>query len=203
MLFSKACLFCAKSVSIAQTFLNCYPKQPFSALRRPFAPSHNLLSTKERRCSFDVRSNSLRCNAGASHRFKSSPSIPGKLAVSGVAGYMMNAGHFRRNLVSSGDLNRPRESRGSQPSACFCGTFCTPQKVPTRTPLPEAPRFSKPRISPPKQQLRTNKIKSFPILFVRHKKYDKKAFASFGAARSACIPPPSAASQKRKDPFCL
>ena len=70
VLFSKACLFCAKSVSIAQTFLNCYPKQPFSALRRPFAPSHNLLSTKERRCSFDVRSNSLRCNVRTSHRFK-------------------------------------------------------------------------------------------------------------------------------------
>ena len=31
-------------------------------------------------------------------------------------------------------LNRPRESRGSQPSACFCGTFCTPQKVPIRFP---------------------------------------------------------------------
>ena len=29
---------------------------------------------------------------------------------------MMNAGHFRKSYVSSGDLNRPRESRGSQPS---------------------------------------------------------------------------------------
>ena len=100
----------------------------------------------------------------------------------------MNAGHFSESHVSSGDLNRPRESRGSQPSACFCGTFCTPQKVPTRFPYGKASRFceprisaqnyifaqtklkpfskkdsrfSKPRISPPKQQLHTNKIKSF------------------------------------------
>ena len=35
-----------------------------------FAPSHNLLSIKERGCSFAVRSKSLRCNAGTSHRFK-------------------------------------------------------------------------------------------------------------------------------------
>ena len=41
-----------------------------------------------------------------SHRFKSSPAIPGKVALSGVAGYIMMAGHFRENHVSSGDLNR-------------------------------------------------------------------------------------------------
>ena len=68
-----------------------------------------------------------------SHRFKSSPAIPGNLTVFCTAGYMMMAGRFRKNHVSSGDLNRPRESRGSQPSACFCGTFCTPQKVPIRS----------------------------------------------------------------------
>ena len=42
-------------------------------------------------------------------------------------------------------LNRPRESRGPQPSACFCGTFCTPQKVPKNVPLQGASRFCKPR----------------------------------------------------------
>ena len=78
-----------------------------------------------------------------------------------ATGYMMNAGHFSENLVSSGDLNRPRESRGPQPSACFCGTFCTPQKVPIRFPFGKASRFCKPRISAPKQRLRTNPIKSF------------------------------------------
>ena len=42
----------------------------------------------------------------------------------------------------------------------------------------------------------TNPIKTFEnfyMLFVKHKKYDKKAFAPFGVARSACIPPPQAA----------
>ena len=97
-----------------------------------------------------------------SHRFKSSPSIHAKVAMPGATGYLMNAGHFRENLESSGDLNRPRESRGSQPSACFCGTFCTPQKVPIRTPLPGTSRFYEPRISSPQWRLRTNKIKSFP-----------------------------------------
>ena len=42
----------------------------FFARRRPFLPSHNLLSTKEYSCSFNLRSKSLRCNAGTSHRFK-------------------------------------------------------------------------------------------------------------------------------------
>ena len=45
-------------------------KKPFSTLHFPFAPSHNLLSTKEQRCSFYLRSKSLRCNARTSHRFK-------------------------------------------------------------------------------------------------------------------------------------
>ena len=44
--------------------------------------------------------------ASLSHRFKSSPAIPGKVAIPGTAGYMMNAGHFSENLESSGDLNR-------------------------------------------------------------------------------------------------
>ena len=96
-----------------------------------------------------------------SHRFKSSPAISGKFAIPGAAGYLMNAGHFRQNLESNGDLNRPRESRGSQPSACFCGTFCTPQKVPTRTPLPGVSRFCKPRFSSPQWRLRIDKIKFF------------------------------------------
>ena len=59
-----------KSFSFVQTFLYCHPKQPFSALHLPFAPSHNLLSAKEHGCSFNLRSNSLRCNARTSHRFK-------------------------------------------------------------------------------------------------------------------------------------
>ena len=64
-----------------------------------------------------------------SHRFKSSPAIPGNLAVPGVAGYMMMAGHFRGNYVSSGDLNRPRESRGSQPSGVLLVLFVQAKRI--------------------------------------------------------------------------
>ena len=55
---------------------------------------------------FETSQSCVSSMATLSHRFKSSPAIPGNLAISGTAGYMMNAGHFRRNLVSSGDLNR-------------------------------------------------------------------------------------------------
>ena len=54
----------------------------------------------------EISQSCVSSTAFLSHRFKSSPSIPGKVALSDAAGYMMNAGHFRRNLVSSGDLNR-------------------------------------------------------------------------------------------------
>ena len=97
-------------------------------------------------------------------------------------------------------LNRPRESRGSQPSACFCGTFCTPQKVPTRTPLQGDSRFSRPRISPPKQQLPTNKIKTFPKgasrFFEPQISTPKIHFCTSpikSFCRSAAFPPPLAA----------
>ena len=57
--------------------------------------------------------------ASLSHRFKSSPAIPGKAAVSGAAGYMMMAGHFRKSHVSSGDLNRPRSPEVRKPLGYF------------------------------------------------------------------------------------
>ena len=53
-----------------------------------------------------------------------------------------------------------RRSQDGVPRA-FYVTFCTPQKVTTRTPLPGVPRFSKPRFSSPQWRLLTNKIKSF------------------------------------------
>ena len=55
---------------------------------------------------FETSQSCVSTTASLSHRFKSSPAIPGKVAVFCAAGYMMMAGHFRRNLVSSGDLNR-------------------------------------------------------------------------------------------------
>ena len=59
-------------------------------------------------------------------------------------------------------MNRPRESRGSQPSACFLVTFCTTQKVTSRFPYGKVSRFCEPRFSSPQWRLRTNKIKTFP-----------------------------------------
>ena len=60
---------------------------------------------------FESPQSCVSCAATLSHRFKSSPAIPGKVAIPGVAGYMMNAGHFRGNYVSSGDLNRGRRTK--------------------------------------------------------------------------------------------
>ena len=60
--------------------------------------------------------------------------------------------HFRQSFESWVAGLRP---------ACFLVTFCTMQKVTTRSPSQEAPRFRKPRISPPQPQLRTATIKTF------------------------------------------
>ena len=45
--------------------------------------------------------------------------------------------------------------------ACFLVTFCTMQKVTTRSPSQEVSRFSKPRINAPQPQLPTATIKTF------------------------------------------
>ena len=55
---------------------------------------------------FETSQSCVSTKVTLSHRFKSSPAIPGKVAIPGTAGYLMNAGHFRQNLESSGDLNR-------------------------------------------------------------------------------------------------
>ena len=103
-----------KSLSFAKTFPCSHPKRLFFALRLPFAPPLTTVC-KEYSYSFDLRSNSLRCKAGASHRFKSLPAIPGEVAALHKTGYLMKAGHFRKNTVSTGDLNRG--SQGFAPCA--------------------------------------------------------------------------------------
>ena len=55
---------------------------------------------------FETSQSCVSTKVTLSHRFKSSPAISGKVALSGAAGYMMMAGHFCKNLESSGDLNR-------------------------------------------------------------------------------------------------
>ena len=111
------------------------------------------------------------------------------------------------------------ESRGSQTSGVLLVLFVHAKRI-NPFPFREAPRLRKPRISVPQPQLRTatiknflRKLRGFANLEAAHKtttSHDPiKSFfppyggAPFRAARSACIPPPSAASQKRKDPFCL
>ena len=70
----------------------------------------------------------LCCKAGASHRFKSLPAIPGEVAVFRKTGYLMNAGHFRKNHVSTGDLNRPRSPEVRKPLVCFLVLFAQRKK---------------------------------------------------------------------------
>ena len=77
--------------------------QPFSniACRCELAVQHPFFETSQ---------SCVSTTATLSHRFKSSPAIPGKAEISGAAGYLMNAGHFSENYVSSGDLNRGRRT---------------------------------------------------------------------------------------------
>ena len=70
----------------------------------------------------------LCCKAGASHRFKSLPAIPSEVAAFSIAGYLMNAGHFRKNTLSTGDLNRPRSPEVRKPLACFLVLFARRKK---------------------------------------------------------------------------
>ena len=70
----------------------------------------------------------LCCKAGASHRFKSLPAIPDEVAASCKTGYLMKAGHFRKNTVSTGDLNRPRSPEVRKPLACFLVLFAQCKK---------------------------------------------------------------------------
>ena len=72
----------------------------------------------------------------------------------------------RRSFSQKYRIDRRFESwvAGLRP-VCFLVTFCTTQKVTTRTPSQDAPRFRKPQISAPQPQLRTATIKSFPGSF--------------------------------------
>ena len=70
----------------------------------------------------------LCCKAGASHRFKSLPAIPGEVAAFRKTGYLMIAGHFRKNTLSTGDLNRPRSPEVRKPLVCFLVLFAQCKK---------------------------------------------------------------------------
>ena len=103
----------------------------------------------------------LCCKAGASHRFKSLPAIPSEVTAFRKTGYLMKAGHFNYNHVSTGDLNRPRSPEVRKPLACFLVLFARRKKNVKTSPLQGASRFSKPQFSAPQWQLRTATIKTF------------------------------------------
>ena len=134
-------------------------KKTFSALHLPLAPSHNLLSTKERRCSCYLRSYSLRCNTRTSHRFKAfSPPSCAKNRFRLVP--LENSA----KIFFDRALNRPRESRGSQPSislkhgrlAHVRSQFSLFRRSPTHKNLPPATFCTSERV--------------FALLFARRKK---------------------------------
>ena len=99
----------------------------------------------------------LCCKAGASHRFKSLPAIPCEVAASRITGYLMIAGCFSKNTLSTGDLNRGRRTE----SRVLFGYFLHNAKSDNPFSLQRISRFCKPQISPPQPQLRTATIKTF------------------------------------------
>ena len=168
----------------------------------PFAPSHNLLSTKEHGHSFAVRSKSLRCNARTSHRFKAfSPPFCAKSRVRHVPPESSAEIFFDRAL------NRGRRTE----SRVLFGYFLHNAK--SDKPYPFAGSFEVLQTSNQhtKQQLRTNPIKFFSAprpfrrlrrllfpTFCKVQKVGQKTFPPYGGvpagtARSACIAPPLAA----------
>ena len=72
----------------------------------------------------------------------------------------MNAGHFSKNLVSTGDLNRGRRTE----SRVLFGYFLHDAKSDNPFSLQRISRFCKPRISAHKQQLRTIQLNPFSAL---------------------------------------
>ena len=125
-------------ISSAKSYCELAAKQPF------FETSQSCVST----------------TVSLSHRFKSSPSIPGKIAAFRTAGYLMMAGHLHKNYVSSGDLNRPRSPEVRKPLGYFW-FFSYKRKERKNVPSQEVPRFSKPRISAQRNNLVQTKLNPF------------------------------------------
>jgi len=71
-------------------------------------------------------------------------------------GYLMNAGHFSKNTVSTGDLNRGRRTE----SRLLFGSFCRSKKN-KLVPFREISRFCKPRISAPQRRFRAGRFAAF------------------------------------------
>ena len=75
-------------------------------VQQPFSNTACHCELAERCLFFETSQPCVSTTVTLSHRFKSSPAIPGKVKMPDAAGYMMKAGHFSKSHESSGDLNR-------------------------------------------------------------------------------------------------
>ena len=98
-------------------------------MQQPFSNIACHCELAARQLFFETSQSCVSTIASLSHRFKSSPAIPGNLAVFTAAGYLMTAGHFSESHVSSGDLNRSPESRGSQTSGVLLVLFVQAKRI--------------------------------------------------------------------------
>ena len=78
---------------------------------------------------FESQQSCVCCIASLSHRFKSSPAIPGKLAIPGAAGYLMSAGHFQLKSRIERRFESSPESRGSQTSGVLPVLFVQAKRI--------------------------------------------------------------------------
>ena len=134
----------SQSLAFPEKFCSIWKSHPFPQTHsHPFAVRHNLLSSKE----------SVSSSYKAPYPFLLSMEFAAVQIIavdterkSGllIAGYLMNAGDFSKNNVSTGDLNRGRRVK---PRLLF-GSFCRSKKN-KPVPFRELSRFHKPRISAP------------------------------------------------------
>ncbi len=111
----------------------------------------------------EISQSCVSSTAFLSHRFKSSPAIPGKPAILVAAGYMMNAGHFSRNPRIE---RRFESSPGVQRVATLWGTFGsfrTSEKNKT-VPLPEVRGFANLESAHPTNNFAQTQLKPFETL---------------------------------------
>ena len=138
-----------KTLLFTQTFFIATKSNPFPPSASHFTPL-NLLFAKNAAVLL-LFALILCCKAGASHRFKSLPAIPGKVAAFRKTGYLMNAGHFRKNSRIDRRSESSPESRGSQTSGVLLVLFVHAKRI-NSFPSQGALRFCKPRISAQRQQ---------------------------------------------------